>query len=697
MPPVSPAQSKPSPWTQPWLPAALLLLAVALAYANSLTTPFVFDDDGAVVDNTTIRQWSTALTPPTIGSATTGRPIVNLSFALNHAISGQAVWSYHALNLLIHAAAALTLLGLLRRIFSAPLLDERLRAAAAPLALAAAALWALHPLLTESVTCVAQRTESLCGLLILGTLYGFARGTECRVVPRGRTEAGKHGPAASTGPTAHKWLIFSAVLCWIGMATKEVMVTTPLLVLLYDRTFVAGSFAAALRLRRGYYAALAPSWLLLAGLVLLGGGTRGVSAGFGLGISPWSYLLTQADALVLYLRLSVVPFPLVLDYGTAVVASLGDVWWQGLVVLALLAGTGWALVRRPVLGFAGAWCFILLAPSSSVVPLITQTVAEHRMYLPLAALVALAVPFAYLRLGARVWLPLAALACVFAGVTAARNHDYRSPAAIWQDTVLRRPDNARAHVNYGIELGKLGQPEEALKHFARAIALDTEFVASGHYHSGATCLELGRLDEALAHLQAAVRIAPEHSDAQFTLANALVQAGRPAEAVAHFEAALRVKPAADAHCNLGLALARLGRDDEAMAHFAAALQLQPDLAAAHFQFAKVLARTGRADAADAHFAEAVRLAPDQAEAQGDYGVFLAQAGRLPEAVAHLQQVVRLRPASAEAHANLGNALLFQGRTAEAIARYEEALRLKPDDPRTRENLQVAREALRTGP
>ena len=688
MPPVLPAKipadASDAWWSRSWIFPAILVVAVVLAYANSLATPFLFDDLGAVQHNESIRQWSTALNPPADGSTTTGRPLVNLSFALNHALQGDTPWGYHALNVLIHAAATLLLFGVMRRTLGMmnggvgrglPPTPSRLSGVKPDLpAFTIALLWAVHPLQTESVTCIAQRTESLCGLFYLAVFYGFVRGT------------------SSAAPA--RWLALSVSACLAGMATKEVAATAPLLVLLYDRTFTAGSFAAAWRQRRGYYAALAATWLLLSWLVFGRGGSRGIAAGFGLGISWWEYLLKQSEALVLYLKLSVWPHPLVLDYGTAVVHSFAEVWWQGPVVLALLAGTVWALIRRPVPGFAGAWFFVILAPSSSVVPLVTQTMAEHRMYLPLAAVLALAVSAIWRRLGPRAWLPLGAVAVLFTGLTVARNHDYREGLTIWADTVAKCPQSGRAHINLGVELRQAGRRPEALAHFARAIELNGESVISGHYHSGSTLLELGRVADAIRHLETALQLAPAHVDARFTLANALVAAGRAGESLAHYQQAIALMPAADAHANLGVALAQLGRDEEAVTQFTTALQLDPTLPGPYQQLAKTFARLGRPAAAADHYADAVRLAPAQAGIRNDYGVLLARLDRLPEATEQLREAIRLQPDYADARANLGNVLLLQERVGEAIEQYEQALRLKPDDPRTRENLQIAREQFR---
>lgn len=611
-----------SRWLAPWC----IIAAVVLAYAGSLRAPFLFDDAGAVVDNTTIRQlWSLdVFQPPADGSTTTGRPLVNFSFALNYAISGENAWSYHALNVALHVAAALALFGLVRRTASR---WGALRPAR--FALVVALVWALHPLQTETVVCIAQRTELLCGLLYLLALYAFGRATlnvapaSSRQSPDGRLEAG-----------ATRWLVASVACCALGMLAKEVMVTAPLVVLLYDRTFVAGTFAAAWRARGACYLALAATWVLLAVLVLMHGGTRGVSAGVGVGVSSWDYLLTQCEALVLYLKLAAWPHPLVLDYGTRVVTDPGEVWWQALLIATLLGATLWALVRRPRAGFLGALFFLVLAPSSSVVPLVTQTIAEHRMYLPLAAIVT---GFAWLaaRLVRNTVVAAVAgtLGCLV--LTAARTQLYRDPAIVWVDTMLKEPRNPRAHHNLALLLRERGKTDAANARFARAIELDPRYVI-----------------------------------ARYNWAAALLEQGRTADAIAQFEAAIDLaekSPGASADPNLG---------------------------DAHFQLATLAERAGDRAGAERHYEAALRTLPRHAGAHIKLGVLLARSERLEPAALHLRTAVEIEPANADALANLGNVYLLQEKPRDALACYEQVLRLRPGDRRTLENIRLAREALR---
>jgi len=653
------------------LAGGLLVLAAVLAYHNTFAAPFIFDDNLAVLENPTIRQlWpiTEVLTPPANGSGVTGRPLVNLSFALNHAVSGRDVWSYHALNLLIHAGAGLALFGLVRRTLLLPRLPERLRAASLPLGLAVAGLWLVHPLQTESVTCVVQRTESLMGLFYLLTLYGFVRG----------------------------WWVGSVLACLAGMACKEVMVTAPLVVLLHDRTFVAGSFREAWRQRWRYYLGLAGTWLLLGALVWSTGGHRGGGAGFGMGATTWTYLLTQCRAIVLYLKLSVWPHPLVLDYGIGLVGSLPEVLPQALLLLALLAGALWAAVRRPGVGFPALVFFLILAPSSSVLPLVGQTIAEHRMYLSLAAVLALAVVAIHAVLGRAAWVVLGLMAIGLGVLTVDRNRDYRTDAGIWEDAVRKHPGNYRAHYNLGTALAKLpGRRPEALAQYEEAVRLQPDY-PEAHFNLGNELVkEPGRQQEAIAHYEEALRLRPDYVEVHCNLATELAKIpGRLPEAIAHHEEALRLEPDfPEAHNNLANELARTpGRQAEAIAHYEAALRLKPDYAEAHNNLAAQLAAIpGRQPEAIAHYKEALRLKPGFAEAHNNLAAQLAAIpGRQAEAIAHYESALRINPDYAEAHCNLGTALMAAGgRFAEAVSHYEAAVRLAPDFVLARNNLALA--------
>ncbi len=647
--------------------AALVVAAALAAYSTSFSGPFVFDGRPTIIDNPSIRHlWpiGPTLHPPPIGSPVSGRPITNLSFAINYALGGLEVRGYHALNLLIHILAGLTMFGIVRRALASPATNQAASFHSRPfvIAVAAAVIWTVHPLQTESVTYVAQRAEALMGLFYLLTLYCFVR-------------------ACTNKTAAHRgssfWLGLSLLACLLGMATKEVMFTAPLMVLLYDRTFLAGSFRQAWQRRRAFYLGLASTWSLLAYL-MAGAGSRGGTVGFGTAVPWWAYALTQFQAIALYLRLSIWPHPLVIDYGLKWGGPPVVIAIDGLVVAALVAATVIGILRRSPLGFLGAWFFVILAPSSSVVPIATEIVAEHRMYLPLAAVVVLGVSGLYDALGKKSMAVFFVLAFGLAFVTARRNGDYRNALALWNETVEYAPDNPGAHNNLGKAYLEGDDIPAAKREFAEAVRL-APGLPGARNNIGVVLFREGKVNEAIAEYEAALRLDPRYADAAANLGRALTQADRISEAIARFKEALQLEPDNPiTHVSLGTAYLHSGRAAEAIAEYHEALRLRPNSFEAHNSLAFALYRTGRKPEAIAEYKETLRLKPDLPDTHYDLGNALAESGLLAGAIEEYNAALRIKPQFAEAEGNLGVALLNEGRVAESIGHFENALRLKPD-------------------
>jgi len=582
------------------------------AYADSFRGAFRLDDLHRIVDNPQIRH----LWPPWQVMAGTSRPLVELSLAVNYALGGLDVWGYHAFNLTVHLLAGLTLFGLVRLMLQGPRLRPRYGHAAPWLAMAVALLWLLHPLQTESVTYIIQRAESLMGLFYLLTLYCGIRG--------------------SRSPHPRPWFIAAVGACALGMGSKEVMVSAPLVMLLYDRVFLSDSFTEIFRRRWGFYLGLGANWLLLGALVA----TNRVEEQTVLvaGLTPLRYAMAQFGVIVHYLSLSLWPHPLVLDYAWRPPETPGSVVPWAAVVTALVGGTVLAFRRVPWVGFWGAWFFLILAPTSSLLP-IADLAFEHRMYLSLAAVVVLVVIGLHEALGLvlhRLAAPgqlrwrlevglLVAAVAVLASITVRRNEDYRSDLAIWSDTAARRPDNPRAHYNLG---------------------------------------------------------------------HALYQRRNINDAIAHFSEAVRLKPDyVEAHHNLGHALVAQGQIKEGIAHYSEALRLNPNYVLAHYNLGVALAKQGETNEAITQYSETIRLKPDFAPAHNNLAVALIGQGQIKEATIHFEEAIRLKPDFAEAHRNLGSALLLQGQVKDAIPHLEKALRLKPNFREALNDLRAAEASL----
>lgn len=645
----------------------LVLAAAALAvYANSFTVPFLFDDLGSIPDNPSIqRPWSARVFSPPIDRTVAGRPVLNLSLALNWWWGGRDVRGYHAVNLAIHILAAWTLYGLVGRTLLLPASGGRYEGSARLLGLGAALAFAVHPLQTESVTYVVQRAESLVALFYLFTLFALLRGATERAGP---------------------WYGMAALSCLLGMGTKEVMVSAPLVALAYDRAFLAGSLSAAWKARRGLYLALFATWVPLALLVASTAG-RGGSAGFGRGVAWWEYGLIQCWAIPHYLRLALWPWPLVLDYDRGLVQGAAEIAVPLLVLAGLAATTIVALRRWPAAGFLGFAFFAILAPSSSVVPIPSQAVAEHRMYLALAPVFVVLVLAAWR--GGRYGLVAFVLWTATLGVlTVRRNEDYRSAVSIWSDTVAKRPENVRALTNLASALLEEERLDEARAALDRAGRLTQDRDPDVLFNRAEVARRTGSLADAATLYEAGLALRPNDASAKaqlgsilHNLALAFAASGQIEGAVHHYEAALALDPdSAMTRNGLGVALAALGREDEAAAQLETAVRLRPDYAEAENSLGNLRLAQGRFPEAAAHFRRALELRPDYADAENGLGGCLAQTGHAAEALDHYRAALRIQPDHLYAHYNAGGLLLELGRAAEALSHYEAAYRLQPGSP-----------------
>jgi tetratricopeptide (TPR) repeat protein len=691
-----------------FLAALLIALVVAAAYRNSLHVGFYFDDREAITENDSITKlwppWQ-ALSPPNVHVAgALGRPLVNLSLAVNYQIAesltdkhdgqggdGLAVENYHVTNIIFHILAAWALLAVVRRTLLQPALAPRFGPDAFGLAFFIALIWAAHPLLTEVVTCVIQRNEAMVAIFYLLALYCFIRSVDSARI---------------------RWWQAGAIMaCYLGVATKELMFSAPLIILLYDRTFVAGSFRAAWAQRRVFYGLMVSSWVLL-GVLMAMAGQRGGTVGFGLDMAWQDYAMKQCQAVVHYFVLAFWPHPLVMDYGTDVIKNFSKVWLQALILTGLVGATIWALWKRPLLGLAGAWVFIILAPSSSILPLTTQTMAEHRMYLPLVPFVMLVVLGTYAWSGRNSYLPLGALALLLAAGSFVRNRDYNSELSIWTLTAKQVPNSERAHYNLGWVLIGLERYQDAIPEFAAAIKIDpdygdahdnlglcyirlndydtaiTEFRTAlridysdyqSHYNLGCAYLNQSDWNGALAEFQDAVDYNPDYADAQASLGSAFLHVGEPEKAIDPLEAALKLDPKnPQTLMDYGDALAKDDRAGDAVTAYEKVVALGDGDSDIHKKLASALATQGETARAIIEDQAALRLAADDPEAHYLYGSHLATLGQNDQAVAEFTQAVTLRSNYPEAENSLGSVLFLLNRVPEAEAAYQAAIKLKSD-------------------
>jgi tetratricopeptide (TPR) repeat protein len=657
-----------------FLAAGVLVLAVLAAYARSFHGPFVFDDLTSIPENPNIRQlWplTKPLSPPPQLGALGGRPLPSLSFAVNYALGGYDVRGYHVGNLLLHLASALLVWRVVARSLASPALAGRYGGEAT--AFAVALLWATHPLLSESVVYIVQRTELMMGLFYLLTLYASL--------------------AAWTSARPNAWQAAAVAACALGMACKEPMVSAPIVVVLHDLAFRGRPVREVLAERRAFYAGLASTWLVLAAIVASGAQIRGALGGLGGGMTSFEYLRLQTRALTHYLRLALWPHPLRAAYDWTVPGP--ELYVPlGLVVVGLLAASVWAVrAGRPWLGFLGAWFFLILAPTSSVLPLHTEPVAERRMYLPLVAVLALLVVAArglLVRLlpdaAARLRAGAAATALVAAGcatVTFLRVRDYRTVTGFWEDALAKAPESHTVRNNLGNAYAFEGRMDDSMEQYRAAIRLRPEHPLA-HFNVGFTLVHQARFVEAIEPLQKAIAIRPADPDAQFVLGRALYGAGRPGEAIAHYEASLALNPGdAEVRRDYAVALQAVGRLPEAERAFRETLAIRPKDQAAYSKLGNALMSMGRVEDALASYQEALRLLPSDARTRGNLGTALVRLGRASEGLAEFRRSVADEPTYALGHFNLANVLAQGGQAEESAREFVLAIRHAGKEERLR--------------
>jgi len=539
--------------------AVILVVFGGLIYANSLGGPFVLDDKPKIEENPDIRHvW-----PPDGWLWSGHRPVAYLSFAINYSLHGLDVWGYHVVNVLIHLAAALVLFDIVRRTLRFGDLKQRYVERADWIALGVALIWMAHPLQTQAVDYLIQRMESLMGLFFLLTLWGFVVAQQSR-----RPLAG---------------YCVSVIACALGMATKEVTVTAPVLVLTFDRVYVATDWWSIFKARKGYYLALFGTWAVLAALMLNRSATENQPVVAENPVTPLEYALTQPEVICHYLKLSALPVGLCLDPWWPVADTPLRIVPYALIILGLLGLTFWALYRYPKWGYLGWWFFLILSPTSTIVP-IKDLLFEHRMYLSLAALATLFVVGGYEivrrrgRLKPDAWLLaiVPAVALVLGVLTFLRNQDYQTALAVWADVVEKAPHNPRARLNYGLALDLDGRLSDALKSYQAALEIDPDYEQASevYLNIGVIHQQLQDFPAAAENYQKALDHDPSNAKALTNYGIILIMSGKAEQALPYFEKAVELMPdSAEFQTNLGQAYKTLGQRQKAISHFRRALRL----------------------------------------------------------------------------------------------------------------------------
>ncbi len=499
---------------------AALAAITAWTYWGSLTAPFHFDDSlflqsARVTDP---RAWIKDLDPTQL------RQFTYLTFHWNYRLGGTEPAGYHAANLGIHLVNVLLLYLVARLLFA-----KRPQASSEPTgrwpSLAAAGIFALHPIQSEAVNYVYQRSVLLAGffaLICAAALFEPAEGWKRRIL-----------------------VSVAAVSFLLAVASKESAVVLPLVAVAFGWSSLAGrrTFQGSFTRRHRAIvlsttaATAAAAWMLL---ILYRGGESTV--GFRLMTKAWSYVLAQIQVFALYLRFLAWPWGLSIDhaYRPAPPLSVYGVA-SALLLVAVVVGIVRLRSKDPLAAFLAAAFLILLLPTSSFIPSV-DLMFEHRLYLPMMAgstLLAWA--------GWRICAPWAArrpalitawaaavviLLAGYAGLSHRRTFIWGDDIRLWKDAVDKAPWSPRAH--YNLAVATLGVDRDAAKtEFLKTLELQADHVGA-LYNMGWMEQTAGRFDDARSYYIRTLKLDPAFWQAHQNLGNVLVIQGRFEEAEAHY-------------------------------------------------------------------------------------------------------------------------------------------------------------------
>lgn len=537
----------------------MVLLLNIVIYSAVIKVPLVFDS-AKYIGN---------IPELDLGQVGAPRWLANASFALDKQIYGDSVWGYHLTSIAVHILTSCLVFWTVFVTLGFKGISSHLSAQRLPVAAFSAILWSVHPLQTQPVMYTVQRMETLMALFFIAALLMFALALKARFqLP---------------------YLVGTALLYIAAVGCKEVAIALPAVLLVYDFVFsqqepignIRQRCLQIFKARAWFYSLLVLLTILLAQPLLQIAQQRPNSLEVSTGevtqkettvvekLTPLNYLTTQPKVIAKYLSLVCLPLGQNFDHGMEVSQGTFDKYFYPGVMLALFIFGVYAAVKRWALGFCIAAFLLILAPTSSLLPM-SDLLAEHRMYLPLAFVIVPICTLCFMSISnQRLAIALGMLACVLlTGISAARTQVYRNGKSLWTDSLAKNPDNPRAAARLAASFHEAGDFQKSIKAFERAIELNQSRVrvptlmtvpemrselSEVQNNYAIVLTRKQNYSDAKKLLDSAIENAPHNAAAHSSLGNVYVKLKDTARAIECYQAALEIDPnMASAKQNLAL-------------------------------------------------------------------------------------------------------------------------------------------------
>lgn len=661
-------------------------------YANSLEVPFLFDDARNIQHSSL--QFKELSVENIIKSGTKGelttRPIANISFAFNYLISGDNLKSYHLFNILIHILSSIFLFHLFYLTLTLPSLNTEAHTAKI-ISLFSALLWLVNPLHSQSVTYLVQRMNSMATMFYLLSLLCYVLGRR-KMIRTTLSQRKEEKTEKSEKKRAWYWFGASLFSGLLAIGSKEIAVTLPFFILLYEWYFVQDLNKKWLAKQK--------IWLLTAGILLT------AMAFFYMNGHPVKYimrayevrdftlperLLTQLRVVIHYITLIIYPSParLTFDYNFPLSTSLiqpVSTLFSFLTLTCLVGVSVLAAQKQRLLSFCIIWFLGNLVIESSVIGL--EMIFEHRTYLPSTFLTLF---FVWLvlkndKIRTRGMVIIGVISIVFSLWTWERNKVYQNPVSFWQDSVSKYPGKARSHNNLGKSLYESGELEKSANHYTKALEIDPDYFLA--HNNLALCFhKLGKPTLAEQYYRQALSIEKRYVAARYNLAILLKSQGKVAEAIQQHHLALKTAPESFlVNKSLGNLLLQQNKAGEALQHFDNALQRRPEDIETLHAAAMANLQIGKKKAALQMYQKITGLDKNDKGAHFNMALLFTEQNEFTKALEQYEKVLSIDKTFVPALYNKANLLFKQNRFEEAKKTYQVLLKRVPNDINVHNNL-----------
>ena len=642
-----------------------------IVYSNSFFCSFHFDDSDYIVRNLFIRNIQNLFHYWVFYPC---RFITFLSIAVNYHFNHLNVFGYHLFNLAVHLACAVLVWFLTLLTLSTPVMKgDKISKHADLIAFFAGLVFVSHPIQTEAVTYIWQRTASMAAMFYLASLCFYVKS---RLL------------VSTDGHKVRSYYILSLMMAIMAMFTKENTVTLPLMIVFYEFCFFkVGEDFVFSRMNWLYLSPFLLTIFVIPVTILLTKAQQFQAIQRFVhepgGTSPWHYLLTQFRVIVTYIRLLFLPLNQNLDYDFSIAKSIFA--WPVLMSFLFLAGIlYWAkqlFLKYRLVSFSIFWFFLTLSLESSVFPL-KNVIFEHRLYLPLIGYSMFLVSGVYYLFPKNTIKTMVIILTIIITLnsilTYQRNKVWRDEITLWSDVVDKSPHKARPINNRGLAYSNQGNFTQAMFDYNKAIEIDPQFTEA-YINRGNIYFQAGKFDLAFSEYNKVIEVDPNNPDAYYNRGNIYYQQGNSAKAIYNYNKAIGINiNYAQAYNNRGNLYAQEGKFTDALSDYIRAIEIVPSYAEAYTNRGTLYSQQGKFIEALSDYNKAIEINPNFAEAYYRRGNVDKEQNNFTQALFDYTRAIEAKPNYADAYYNRANTYSQQGDFTQALSDYNKALEIDPN-------------------